>query len=279
MPDRTTTDGDVLVSPRYLAGLGHVDPMCFESVKEWPHHDLGDRPCQLLITSPDHRIKIGWFGDDFDVWKISAAEDAVSASRWMASISDKMPPEIVRDFVHALAGEWGEDSESFLTNRSYYWTDAVQPLLDAGWERRPVAHGSLEIVSPDQLAGASIDVVSTDPDAEVVTLWAGSDKQRVFRAEANFTAHTPKHLIAAMAASFVAPAPIARYQADLSPRLAQLAQLTPVEPPKSEAPTPLDIQRAAAARRPPALGTRGVPRWSTTSLPPALPAGRGGPRR
>ncbi|GGU55480.1 hypothetical protein GCM10010211_20270 [Streptomyces albospinus] len=273
MTDPTPIEGDVYVSPRYLAGLGHVDPMRFESVKEWPHHDLGDRPCQFLITSPDHRIKIGWFGDDFDVWKISAAEDAVSASRWTASISDKMPPEIVRDFVHALADEWDEDSDSFLANRSYYWTDAVQPLLDAGWERRPLAYGSVEIVSPDQMAGASIDVVSSDPDAEVVTLWAGPDKRRVFRAEANFTARTPKHLIAAMAASFVAPAPIARYQADLSPRLAQLAQLTPVEPPKPPAPTPLDVQQTTAARRrPPALGTRSVPRWSTTTLPPAVPA-------
>lgn len=278
MTDPTTIEGDVYVSPRYLAGLGGIGDPSFEPVADWPHHHM-DGDCQLLITSPDHRIKIGWFGDDFDVWKISAAEDAVSASRWTASVSDNMPPEIVRDFIHALAREWDEDSEGFLTDRSYYWTDAVQPLLDAGWERKPLAHGSIEIVSPDQLAGASIDVVTSDPDAEVVTLWAGPERKSV-RAHANFTARTPKRLIAAMAASFVAPTPIARYQADLSPRLAQLAQLTPVEPPKPPAPTPLDVRKAAAARRrPPALGTRSVPRWSTATLPPAaagaaLPARR-----
>ncbi|MDT0615008.1 DUF317 domain-containing protein [Streptomyces lancefieldiae] len=275
-------DGDVYVSPRYLAGLGDNIDSSFQPVDTWPHHRT-DGECQLLIASPDHRIRIGWFGDYFDVWKISAAENAVAAPRWTVGISDKMPLEIVRDFIHALASEWDEDSESFLTDPSYRWSEAVQPLLDAGWERKPVTRGVIEIVSPDQLAGASIDVVSCDPDAEVVTLWAGRGRYPL-RAEANFTARTPKRLIAAMAASFVAPDPILRYQADLSPELAQFAQLTPVEPPKPPAPTPLDVQQAAAARRPPALGTRSVPRWSTTTLPPAvagaaLPARRSGPLR
>ncbi|GAA4782149.1 DUF317 domain-containing protein [Streptomyces ziwulingensis] len=278
-------EGDVYVSPRYLAGRGDNIDSSFQPVAAWPHHRM-DGECQLLITSPDHRIKIGWFGDHFDVWKISAAEDAVSAHRWTAAISDKMPLEIVRDFIHALASEWDEDSESFLTDSSYRWGEAVQPLLDAGWERRPVTRGVIEIVSPDQLAGASIDIVSSGPDAEVVTLWAGRGRHPL-RAEANFTARTPNRLIAAMAASFVAPAPIVRYQADLSPELTQLAQLIPIEPSKPPAPTPLDVQRTAAARRSPALGTRSVPRQSTTTLPatsvprwsttsrPALP----GPRR
>ncbi|WP_435598647.1 hypothetical protein [Streptomyces anulatus] len=39
-------------------------------------------------------------------------------------------------------------------------------------------------------------------------------------------------------------------------------------------PTPLDVRRALAARRPAALPAASVPRWSTTSRP-ALP----GPRR
>ncbi|AJC55031.1 DUF317 domain-containing protein [Streptomyces sp. 769] len=280
MTDPTTIDGDVYVFPRYLAGLGGIGDPSFEPVAHWPHHHLDDGSCQLVITSPDHRIRIGWFGDDFDVWRISAAEDAVSAARWTASFNDHMPPEIVRGLTSALANEWDEDSDSFLTSRSYLWADAVQPLLDAGWERKPLAYGKIEIVSPDQLAGASIDVVSTDPDAELVMLWAGPPGWDT-RAKAHFTARTPNHLIAATAAAFVDPTPIARYKSDLNPRLAKLAQLTPVQPPKPAAPTPLDVQRAAAARRrPPALGTRSVPRWSTTTLPPAAHAGaRTGPRR
>ncbi|MFD7017543.1 DUF317 domain-containing protein [Streptomyces sp. NPDC059928] len=278
MPDRTPIDGDVYVFPRYLAGLpGHGDPS-FAPVAHWPHHHLDDGPCQLLITSPDHRIKIGWFGDDYDIWEISAAENAVSEPRWTARINQNTPPEIVQGLTSALAGEWDADTDSFLADRSYYWTDAVQPLLDAGWERKPLARGFVEIVAPDGMAGASIDVVSSGRDAELVTLWAGPPGWGT-RAEAIFTARTPTHLIAATAAAFADPSPVARYRESLDPRLAHLVQLTPVEPPKPEAPTPLDIRRAAAARRPPALGTRSVPRWSTTSLPPALPAGRGGPRR
>ncbi|WP_043267121.1 DUF317 domain-containing protein [Streptomyces sp. CT34] len=278
MTNPTPIDGDVYVSPRYLAGLGGTGDPSFEPVAHWPHHHMNG-PCQLLITSPDYRIKIGWFGDDFDVWKISAAEDAVSAARWTASFNDNMPPEIVRGLTTALANEWDEDSDSFLTDRSYWWPDAVQPLLDAGWESKPLAYGKLEFLSPDRLAGASIDVVSTGPDAEVVRLWAGPSGWGT-RAEAHFTARTPKHLIAATAAGFVDPTPIARFKNDLNPQLAKLAQLTPVQPPKPAAPTPLDIQRAAAARRrPPALGTHAVPRWSTTTLPPATPATRSGPRR
>ncbi|MFD7013948.1 DUF317 domain-containing protein [Streptomyces sp. NPDC059928] len=276
MTDPTPIEGDVYVSPRYLAGLGDNIDSSFEPVDAWPHHRR-DGECQLLITSPDHRIKIGWFGDHFDVWKISAAEDAVSTARWTAGISDKMPLEIVRDFIQALANEWDEDSESFLTDPSYRWGDAVRPLLDAGWEQKPVARGVIEIVSPDQLAGASIDVVSTDPDDEVVTLWAGLGRYPL-RAEANFTARTPKRLIAAMAASFVDPTPVARYRSTLKPRLAQLAQLTPVKPPS---PTPLDVHRTTAARRrTPAPSTSSVQRWTTSTLPPAIPIGaRPGPRR
>ncbi|MEV0445808.1 DUF317 domain-containing protein [Streptomyces spectabilis] len=267
MTESPSIDADVYVSPRYLAGLGLSGDAAFESVAHWPHHHM-DGPCQLLITSPDHRIKIGWFGDDFDVWKISAATDAVSAAHWTVSISDAMPAEIVHDFVAALAQEWDEDTDSFLKGPSYRWREAVEPLLDAGWETKPVERGVIEITSPDHLAGASLDVVSTGPDTEVVTLWAGPGPQAA-RAQANFTARTPKHLIAAMAASFVAPAPIARYQDSLDPKLAHLAQLTPIQPPKPPVPSPLDLQQTAAARRrPPALGTRSVPRWTTTTLPP-----------
>jgi hypothetical protein len=268
MTDPTTSGGDVYVSPRYLAGLpGHADPS-FDPVAHWPHHYMDGGPCQLVIMSPDHRIKIGWFGDDCDVWKIGAAEDPVSKARWTARINQNTPPEIVHGLTSALAAEWDEDSDSFLARPSLHWTDAVQPLLDAGWERTPPVRGMVEIISPDGLAGASIDVISSGPDVELVTLWAGPRGWGT-RAEAVFTARTPKHLIAATAAAFADPTPVARYKDDLDPRLAKLARLTPIQPPRPTPPTPLDLQRARAARRTPALGTRSVPCWSTTTLPPA----------
>ncbi|MCC9706021.1 DUF317 domain-containing protein [Streptomyces sp. MNU76] len=224
--DDLWVSGDVHVSPRYLAGLpGHADPS-FAPVAHWPHHHLDVGPCQLVITSPDHRIRIGWFGDDYDTWLISAAEDSVSAPRWTARINQNTPPEIVEGLTRALAAEWDEDSDSFLTSRSVYWTDAVQPLLDAGWERKPLSRGLVEIVSPDGRAGASIDVVSAGSDAETVTLWAGPPGWGT-RAEATFTARTPKHLIAATAAALADPTPVLRYKGVLDEDLARLARLTP----------------------------------------------------
>ncbi|KUN02176.1 hypothetical protein AQI95_29055 [Streptomyces yokosukanensis] len=282
-PDQTqpASEGDVYVSPRYLAGLpGHADPS-FAPVAHWPHHHLDAGPCQLVITSPDHRIRIGWFGDDYDTWVISAAEDPVSEPRWTARINQNTPPEIVQALTSALAAEWTEDSDTFLMSRSWDRTDTVKPLLDAGWERKPLRHGILEFVSPDGLAGAGINVVSTGKNAELVTLWAGPAGWGT-RAEAIFTARTPKHLIAATAAALVDPTPVLRYKDSLHPRLAERAQLTPVEPPRPATPTPLDLKQAAAARRPAAAApaTRSVRRWTTSTPAPVAPAGaRLGPRR
>ncbi|MGW5868296.1 DUF317 domain-containing protein [Streptomyces sp. NPDC055239] len=272
-PGPATIDGDVYVFPRYLAGLGWSGDPIFEPVRHWPHHHLDDGPFQSVVTSPDHRIRIGWAGDDYDICRISAAQDATSRTRWTAAFNQNMPPEIARGLTSALAREWSEESDSFLADTSS-WATAVQPLLDAGWERRPLNRGIIEVVAPDGLAGASIDVVGTDREAEAVRLWAGPEGWGT-RAEATFTARTPKYLIAATAAAFGDPTPVARYRAGLNPQLARLAQLIPVQPPERSAPTPLDVRRATAARRrPPALSTSSVPRWSTTSRP-----AQHGPRR
>ncbi|MFF9001546.1 DUF317 domain-containing protein [Streptomyces achromogenes] len=279
-PDSDLSSGDdVYVFPRYLAGLpGHADPS-FDPVAHWPHHYPETGPCQLVVASPDHRIRIGWFGDDYDTWVISAAEDPVSPPRWSARINHCTPPEIVAGLTRALADEWAEDSNTFLTQPSVYWTTGIRPLLDAGWKRNPPRHGFVDIVASDGLAGASIDIVTPDPDAETVTLWAGPPGWAT-RAEAVFTARTPSHLIAATAAALANPAPVIRSRATLHPRLAGRAQLTPVEPPKPAVPTPLDVRRAAAARRPTALPASTARRWTTsTPPPPARPAARPGLRR
>ncbi|MFJ4800854.1 DUF317 domain-containing protein [Streptomyces murinus] len=271
--------GDVRVFPRYLAGLpGHAHPS-FTPVAHWPHHHLDTGPFQLVVTSPDHRIRIGWAGDDYDTWVISAASDPVSMPRWTARINQNTPPEIVEGLTRALAQDWTEDSDTFLASPSPSWSDGVRPLLDAGWERRPVKAGVLEIVAPDGLAGASIDVVEANPDAETVTLWAGPPGWGT-RAEAVFTARTPKHLIAATAAALADPTSVLREKRSLPPELAALAQLTPVPESRPAGPTPRDVRRAAAARRPTTAPVRSVPRWTTsTPTPPAHAGPRPGLRR
>ncbi|MFI9210250.1 DUF317 domain-containing protein [Streptomyces sp. NPDC053253] len=285
-----TPEGDVYVSPRYLAGSDWCGDAGFVPVNRWPTLHLEDGPCQMLITSPDQRIRIGWYGDDFDVYKISASEDASSPTRWSATFNDSFPAEIVAAFTTALERDWDarKDQDPIIEAPSPYWATRVQPLLDAGWktQRLPgsVTFGVsgrlrsfqgpfVEVTAPDGTAGVSIDVGSEDLDDETVLLWAGPSGWH--RAEARFTSRTPAHLIAATAKALLDPTPVLRYREQLAPELAAMAQLTPLTPPKPPSPTPLDIQRAQ--RRPPAITTRSVPRWSTSTRPPvtvAPPAGR-----
>lgn len=257
---------EVLVSPMYLAGSDWTGDAGFAPVAQWPHHQLDEGPCQLLVTSPDQRIRIGWFGDDFELWKITAAEDAVAAPRWTATFNHVSPPEIVAGLTTALARDYAEadahhDDPRFLAKPSYFWADAVGPLTTAGWTRDGAAErGTVEIVAPDGHAGVLIDNRLSTWDDETVTLWAGPPGWGT-RAEAVFSASTPSHLIAATAAVMANPAPVVRERHQVDKRVEHLVTLTPVapaapsvpvaspvEPAGPRAPTPLDVRRTAVSQ-------------------------------
>ncbi len=256
-PDAQYLNEEVLVSPMYLAGVGGAGDAGFAPVTHWPHHTLGDTPCQLLVTSPDHRIRIGWFGDDFELWKINPSEDALSAPRWTATFNHVTPPEIVAGLTTALARDYAEadaydDNAPFLAAPSLYWADAVRPLTDAGWTPDGGAErGTVEIVAPDGQAGVLIDNRLSGRDEENVTLWAGPPGWGT-RAEAVFTARTPSHLIAATAAVMADSTPVIRERRQIDRRLEHLVTLTPVAPTAgpqvSPAPTPLDVRRTAVTQ-------------------------------
>lgn len=247
---------EVLVSPMYLAGIGGTADPSLEPVAHWPHHELNDGPCQLVITSPDHRIRIGWYGDDFEVWRITAAEEATSATRWTAAFNQNTPPEIVVGLTTALARDYAESNVydgngRFLANPSIYWADAVRPLIDAGWTRDGgAASGTVEIVAPDGQAGVLIDNRRYRHGEEAVTLWAGPRGWGT-RAEAVFSARTPSHLIAATAATMVDPPPVVRERYQIHREVAHLVSVTPVTPSAPQvprAPTPLDVRRTAVTQ-------------------------------
>jgi hypothetical protein len=245
---------EVRVSPMYLAGSNGTGDAGFAPVAQWPHHYLDEGPCQLLVTSPDQRIRIGWFGDDFDLWKITAAGDAVCAPRWTATFNHVTPAEIVAGLTTALAHDYAEATDSdarFLTSPSSYWADAVRPLTDAGWARDGAAErGTVEIIAPDGQAGVLIDNRLSGWDDETVTLWAGPPGWST-RAEAVFTARTPSHLIAATAAAMTDSAPVIRERHQIDRKVEHLVTLTPVSPTSpqiSQAPTPLDVRRTAVAQ-------------------------------
>ncbi|WP_189100209.1 DUF317 domain-containing protein [Streptomyces kronopolitis] len=262
-PDARHLYEEVLVSPMYLAGSNGTGDAGFAPVAHWPHHYLDDGPCQLLVTSPDQRIRIGWFGDDFELWRISAATEAASATRWTATFNHVTPSEIVAGLTTALAHDYAEadpyDSNGrFLADPSSYWEDAARPLTDAGWKRGvPIKPGTVEIVAPDGQAGAVIDRRSYGPDDEAVILWAGPPGWGT-RAEAVFTTRTPSHLIAATAAVMADSTPVIRERHQIDREMEHLVTLTPAapdapavpaaEPSVSRAPTPLDVRRTAVTQ-------------------------------
>jgi hypothetical protein len=277
---------EYLVTPRYLAGSSGTGDAGFAPVAHWPHHHLDEGPCQLLVTSPDGRIRIGWFGDDFELWKITAAEDAVSAPRWTATFNHVTPAEIVAGLTSALARDYAEADPAegnarFLESRSLYWADAVRPLTNAGWTRRTAERGTIEVIAPDRQAGVLIDNRLSGWDDETVELWAGPPGWGT-RAEAIFTSGTPSHLIAATAAAMADPAPVIRERHAINRDMEHLVTRTPVDPPAPagpRAPTPLDVRRTAvtqavhrAARAP---QTAADLRVQAARSRAAIPAGNG----
>ncbi|MFC4035178.1 DUF317 domain-containing protein [Streptomyces polygonati] len=287
------------VTPRYLAGSDGTGDAGFAPVAHWPHHYLDEGPCQLLVSSPDQRIRIGWFGDDFELWKITAAEDAASGPHWSATFNHVTPGEIVAGLTTALEHDYDAGDHRFLARPSMYWTDAVKPLTDAGWIRRAPERGTVEIIAPDGQAGALVDTTLSSRGDKTIMLWAGPPGWGT-RAEAVFTSRTPSHLIAASAAAMTDPTPVIRERHAIHPAVEHLVTLTPVHPPAPaapRAPTPLDVRRTAvtqavhrAARNPrtaadlrvqaarsrtaaPAPNRADGPRNTPVSTPPAsLPA-------
>ncbi|MGW5017079.1 DUF317 domain-containing protein [Streptomyces cacaoi] len=276
------------VTPRYLAGSSGCGDPGFEPVSHWPHHSFDDGPCQLLVTSPDHRIKIGWFGDDFDPWKITASADAVSPPAWEATFNHTFPPEIVAGLTAALAEDWEPESDRFLAEPSIYWADSVRPLLDAGWEDRwEPRHTAVHITSPDHQAGARIATRAYSGKDETVLLWSGPPGWGT-RAEATFTANTPAHLVAATAAAFRDPAPVVRARHMLHRQVEHLVRLDPVNTPARtgpRAPTPLEAKQAAVtaavqrATHPPGTRRALAARIRTTQASPDITAPAATPAR
>ncbi|WTD06193.1 DUF317 domain-containing protein [Streptomyces albidoflavus] len=260
VPDDPYQYQEVLVIPMYLAGSNGTGEVGLAPVANWPHHYLDEGPCQLLVTSPDQRIRIGWFGDDFELWKISAAEDAFSAPRWTATFNHVTPAEMVAGLTTALVQDYDEAIASdtpgrFLTGPTASWRDTVRPLTDAGWALDGGAElGTVEIIAPDDQAGILIDRRGYGSDRTTVELWAGPPGWGT-RAEATFTARTPSHLIAATAAVMAKSTPVVRERHQIDQRMRHLVTMTPVasatptpEAQISRAPTPLDVRRTAVTQ-------------------------------
>ncbi|MFE6163118.1 DUF317 domain-containing protein [Streptomyces sp. NPDC056486] len=279
-------DGDVYVSPRHLASTtGIGDPALAPLLNlgwELQHDDLGN----VYVSAPDRRVRLGYLpeGEDDGLWRINAYQDSFGPPAWGVCFNDRVPAEFVAAFTTVLATAYEQGPDAYLA-RPVSGTDehdpflAVVPLLKQGWEIDRPRWAVFALQAPDGLAGMEFTTGDLDPEAELTTrearwqLWAGKSIDRaVWYATAS--TDTPVALLTAVTQCVADPAPLPRWREETFSYLKGMAQLTPILPPGPPAPTPLDVQRAAAARRPAALPAPSVPRWSTTSRP-VLP----GPRR
>ncbi|MCZ4102904.1 DUF317 domain-containing protein [Streptomyces sp. H39-C1] len=283
---RYDIDGDVYVSPRYLAATTGIGDPALQPLLavgwDLQHDDLGN----AYVNAPDRRVRLGYLpeGEDDGLWRINAYKDPFGPPAWGVCFNDRTPTEFVQAFTTALAAAYEQGPDAYLARPTSSSDDhspflVVTPLLKQGWELGRPRGGVFAITAPDGLAGLEFILGDLDPEAELTTrdarwqLWAGTSiDRRAWYATAS--TDTPVALLTAVTQCVSDPALLPRWQQDTYSYIKGMAQLTPILPAEPPAPTPLDVQRAAASRRPAALPAPSVPRWSTTSRP-ALP----GPRR
>ncbi|MFE7318246.1 DUF317 domain-containing protein [Streptomyces sp. NPDC057555] len=242
-------DGDIYVSPVYLAGATVIGDPALQPLLDQGFHLHHDDLGNVFVSSPDQRIRLGYLpeGEDTTLWKIAVHSDPFGPPRWLATFDNTTPTELVTAFTTALAHDYAHSHDTYLygsTSRDR----GFQPLADAGWRTNKGPHLSVS-VAPDGLAEMHHVQGALDHQAELSGYqyrWSASRGRDGYHSNwhATFTTHTPSHLIAATAAALADPTPVSRYEAEMPKRNLSAARVTPIRPP---VPTPLDVHRAAAA--------------------------------
>ncbi|MEU5148776.1 DUF317 domain-containing protein [Streptomyces yangpuensis] len=275
MPDLELPDGDVYVTPRYLAGSTWTGDAALRPLFDigWDRHN--DEYGNVYVASPDRKVRLGFLpeGDDDGLWRITAYRDPFAAPAWGVCFNDMTPIEPVTAFTTALAAAYTHSPDAYLhMDDGQDRFDAVVPLMKGGWKLQHPRWGVVELQSADGLAGLEYTTGRLDEAKELTTLearwymWGGPKGPRWY---ATASTATPVHLVTAITTALADPAPVPRWQSGILSSLRPHIQLTPVVPPSPPAPTPLDVHRRAGARPRLALTTTSVPRWSTSSRPAA----------
>ncbi|MEH0507253.1 DUF317 domain-containing protein [Streptomyces scabiei] len=295
---RDRTDDDVLVAPGYLAGSAYCGTDAFVPLTHHYWHDMSDEMGNFYVTTMGSQLRIAYvpeaselMPDATALWQIRCRTDLHAPPTWTAAFTDETPPEIVAAVTAALdadvtAGRWNDEP---YRERDDHPEMVWEVLRAARWQIT-VDGWHITATSPDRLARLEYRPPSSFGGHKVARdeawrarILAAPDARRALW-EADFHSATPAHLVAAFATALADPAPVSRERACV-PRECH-AHLRPLKPDASAAPravaapTPRDLARARAARSP-ALPTASVPRWSTTTRPPAVaaPAVTPGPRR
>lgn len=272
MPDDEDRWREYHITPRYLAGSSGIGDPGFAAVPDdWPRHEPDPYDGRLVITSPDHRIHIGWDGDGLDeLWRIGAYHGPVSDLAWLVTANHNTPPEVIGALTEALVHDYAAGKDAFLQAPRSWDQATIRPLLDAAWTLAPhrwspatASRERLDLVSPDRMAGLRVDR-SAAPGEDRYVLWASAPGWTGTRI--TFTAGTPSHLVAATAAAFCSPLPLVRQRHSIHPSVEQAVRLEPIPPARRvpSTPTPLEVRRiavtAALQRAQRAPGDRNDPR-------------------
>ncbi|MFD5456794.1 DUF317 domain-containing protein [Streptomyces olivaceus] len=278
-------DGDVYVFPRHLARTTAVGDPGLDPLRNlgWDLHndDLGN----AYLTAPDGRVRLGYLpeSEDDGLWRINAYRDPLGPPAWGVCFNADAPTEFVTAFTTALATAYRDGPDHYLARPVAGSPErdpflAVDPLIARGWQFDRPSPDTFAITSPDGLAtleyttGDLVTAIELDTRDARWHLWAGTFTARPFW-YATASTDTPAALLRAVTEAVADPAPLLRWRADTDSYVKGHAHLSPILPPSPSPPTPLDVRRAAASRRPAALPAASVPRWSTTSRP-ALPGPR-----
>ncbi|GGT26285.1 DUF317 domain-containing protein [Streptomyces purpureus] len=284
MPSHTL-DGDVYVTPLYLAGSTTIGDPAMQPLLDHGFMAQSDELANVYVSSPDQHVRLGFLpeGTDNTLWKIAAHSDPFGPPDWLATFDSNTPTELVTAFTSTLATNYSENPDAVLTGPRRQAEDGFRPLEDAGWRRGNRQLTTL-FTTPDELAGLTHKGSALNPHAELRgdqdrwLLWGGHDGYSS-RWYATFTTAVPVDLIAATTARLADPAPVLRYETEVPKRNRSAARIRPAAPP---VPTPLDIRRAAAARARSHVGhhVRRAPAASaTTGSPSAVPPTRLAHRR
>lgn len=257
------------VRPRYLAGSGYSgDPRFAPIPASWPRYEPVERGDQLVVTSPDRSVHVGWDGDGLDeLWRIGAYPGTVDNLAWLVTANHNCPPEFIAPLVQALVDDVSADTEAilespqqlFLTRYALLNGDVTRPLLDAGWTHSiPWTPGrfttsSSDITSPDGLAVLHCHLQGSGPNGDRYVLRAGPGRKSWMRI--TFSERVPDHLVAAVTTAVASTGPLVR-ERHMIQAVEQYVTLTPVDatepdqpqgPPPARRPasTPLDARRAS----------------------------------
>lgn len=252
MPAAEEIDGDVYVSPVYLAGSTYTGDPALRPLLDAGFTIVHDDVANAYLSSPDQKVQVGWLpeGEDDCLWRITGHGRPFTLPRWLATFDHYTPVEVVAAFTTALAEDQAHDSSgSVQGGLGGAKADPFLALMEAGWR---VNHGPYVSSShpPDRHALVNYShgrMNHFDEINDQRSRWTISGGASGYSSEwlGTFTTHTPTHLITATMNRLADPTPVARYKEHLPERNRSASHITPVKPP---APSPLDIQRTAAAR-------------------------------